>query len=121
MVLGCMVLSVYGVLPASLALGSLIKTASPGAALIFAPGLHSSCPFFPALATTVLPLLFAGLPFFRFLGASSSLASASSSSSTSLSGGDDTRLADSSSSSYPDASFSISDSDSGSELSGCSK
>lgn len=41
-------------------------------------------------------------------------------SSTSLSGGDDTRLADSSSSSYPEPSFSISDSDSGSELS-CSK
>ena len=118
---GCMVLSVYGTLPASLALGSLMKTASPGAASIFAPGLHNSCPFFPALVAIPLPLLFAGLLLFRFLGASSSLASPSSSSSTSLSGGDDIKLADSSSSSYPDASFSISDSDSGFELSGCSK
>lgn len=53
-------------------------------------------------------------------GASSSEAEYSSSEASELSGGEETRLADASSSSYPDPSFSISDSDSGDEVE-CSK
>ena len=40
--LGWMVESRYGVLPASRALGSLMKTASPGAAEALMPGRQSS-------------------------------------------------------------------------------
>jgi len=69
-VLGWMVLSVYGVLPASRALGSLMKTASPGAADALTPGRHSSWPFCP-VRTIAAPLLFRPT-FLRLRGAASS-------------------------------------------------
>ena len=108
-------------MPASLALGSLIYTASPGAVAALTPGLHSSCPFTPVLIALPLALIL-GRPLFLFFDASSSETySSSSSSPNSLSGGEEIKLADASSSSYPEPSLASSDSDSLSELELCSK